>query len=198
MSVYFLESPRELFSETMSRVAEEQSLEVSPSVELYLTELLMDSLVTSDALRSTLSEPLAVRLARAQDGELSQRFVALRELGDQVLLIQSFFPECWERRGLDSDYTTQVGTSAYLGAASLLHAPSSPSQAEDTLTLLGREFARLAGFLHAVALRLFSGGQNRMPQVVRLLERFLSTGHHQAENDLRALGLSVGRKRALH
>src|SRR5262245_62673777 len=94
----------------------------------YLVALLTDFAHPDPGRGDTFERPLAFLLHEALHTTGAERFQRLRALGDGVLYLTGFFGDHIEICGVDMAYVTNVGATAYRGAATMLRRPIGRSE----------------------------------------------------------------------
>lgn len=187
MSQSIVASPKEFFSLTVKEAIESTHTEATPLIENYLVNLLQfyvnaDNLfdeVTEDGKRR--QETLAERLLRAASAEPPLRLELFKRLGDSALYVSGFFGESLKRKVVDIDYYADMGCAAYATLAQDceedLYAP--------VYSEFSRRFLQFADVLSFIAERSFV--QSNV-DILRLYERYVTTGSDVAKNRLFELG----------
>lgn len=145
-------------------------VETASATQSYLVNLLT-SFSVSHRIQS-LFEPLVMQLAKARSASGPERASRMRDLGDASLFVCGFFPDSFERRGLDRAYVVAMGGHAYLVVG---EATRGLGDASD-----GRVFVELAERFHELA-RVLDEVRERTAlctdaAIVRLYERFMHSG----------------------
>ena len=145
-------------------------VETAAATERYLVDLLTSFSVS--ARIQNLFEPLVSQLAKARNASGPERANRMRELGDVSLFVCGFFPDSFERRGLDRAYVVAMGGHAYLVVG---EATRRVGDASD-----GHVFVELAERFHELA-RVLDEVRERTSlctdaAVIRLYERFCESG----------------------
>ncbi len=171
------------FRERLLAVLERRRLQIGPTTEFYLVELLARHAAGPGP---EMERPLALTLAEAvATEEPAERYRRFRDLGDAALLACGFFSEHCERRGVSRRYVTALGRRAYRQARDL--APWSGRAAlPEALQELAERFERFAVALDD----LRESTSLRTPQdIVRLYDRWRRSHSPVVAERLRALGV---------
>jgi len=185
-------SVREFFGERVARALRDLRLETGPATEGYLVGLLSGYAVSEQI--QVLAHPLVALLQRAMEARGADRQLRLRELGDAALFLSGFFPDSFERRGLDATYAATMGGRAYLLAGS----QDRDDARRQVLSELARRFVEFVRVIDEVREQtaLSSDGA-----VLQLYERWLRSGSPAVERRLARRGVHATRARrsgALH
>lgn len=176
----------EFFGEHVAHAMRDLKVETSAQTQGYLVDLLSGYTV-SHRIHS-LAVPLAALLKRATEAAGAQQLALLRELGDAALFLCGFFPDSFDRRGVDRTYVVTMGGRAYL-----LVGRNDRDQARAAVfaELSGR-FGELAGVLDEVRERTAMCTEGA---IVRMYERWLESGSPALARRLRRHGLHPVRMR---
>ena len=172
------------FGEHVARALRDLRLTTEPATEGYLVGLLSGYAVSEQI--QVLAQPLVALLQRALDAQGSERQLRMRELGDAALFLSGFFPDSFERRGLDAGYAASMGGRAYLLAGS----QDRNGARRQVLSELARRFVEFARVLDEVRERtaLSTDGE-----VLRLYERWLHSGSPAVARRLARRGVNAPR-----
>jgi hypothetical protein len=179
-------SVREFFGEHVARALRDLRLETGPATEGYLVGLLSGYAVSEQI--HVLAHPLVGLLQRAMEATGPDRQLRLRELGDAALFLSGFFPDSFERRGLDATYAATMGGRAYLLAGS----QDRDGARRLVLSELARRFVEFVRVLDEVREQtaLSSDGA-----VLQLYERWLRSGSPAVARRLARRGVHAARTR---
>lgn len=163
-------------------------VETAAATERYLVDLLT-SFSVSERIQQ-LFEPLVTQLAKARNASGPERANRMRDLGDTSLFVCGFFPDSFERRGLDRGYVVAMGGHAYLvvGEATKRWGDAAGPNYRD-----GSVFVELAARFHELA-RVLDEVRERTSlctdaEVVRLYERFRQSGSPEVLRRLHRRGV---------
>jgi Mor family transcriptional regulator len=172
-------SSRDFFAELVEEALRKRKVKTSPLVQTYLTELLQVYVSSGHpAPNSTLAE----MLMRAQQAERTVRVELLRKLGDTSLYISGFFGDSLKRKIVDIDYYASMGGMAY---GSLSKEVDNTQQAE-----IFEEFSeRFLDFVDVLTYVSQITSVQTNQDVLRLYDRYLSTGSELAREQLTELGV---------
>ena len=177
---------RTFFVEHVSEAMRDLRVETRAETQGYLVDLLSGFSVSEGV--PALSEPLALLLRRAVDAQGADKLARLRELGDAALFLCGFFPDSFDRRGVDRTYVVTMGGRAYLVVG---RNDSDQARAAVFSELAGR-FGELAGVLDEVRERTAMCTEGA---IVRMYERWLESGSPALARRLRRRGLHPVRMR---
>jgi hypothetical protein len=179
-------SVREFFGEQVARALRDLRLETGPATEGYLVGLLSGYAVSEQI--QVLAHPLVVLLQQALEAPGPDRQLRLRQLGDAALFLSGFFPDSFERRGLDPTYAATMGGRAYHLAGS----QDRDGARRLVLSELAQRFVEFVRVLDEVRERtaLSSDGE-----VLQLYERWLRSGSPAVARRLARRGVNASRAR---
>jgi hypothetical protein len=170
----------------LGEVLREQCVAADPATEHYLVQLL-----ATYATHPVDETPLALKLLAAREAAPPERRKQLREVGDTSLFVSGFWSDSFARRVVDVDYYIGLGGSAY-GELARTGTGWTRDPFGDVYSELADKFARFVGVLTALS-RCFMPAST--PQdVLKLYERYRSTGNGWARRQLAALGVAVPEK----
>jgi hypothetical protein len=180
------------FVECVDEAVAAQGIEIDDHVRAYLVNLLTSfaqrkALITED-LDDLLSEPIAIQVLKAMQATPSKRFQLLRQVGDFSLYIVGFFSESFDRSIVDSSYYCDMGAGAYKHAADTLRHGGLDNPFRQLYGRLAVRFREIADLLNGVSERCF----HQDSDILRLYDRFLTTGSRRVAARLAQLGVAVG------
>jgi hypothetical protein len=173
---------RAFFGETLQTVLAEVSVAPTEAAKAYLVALMADFADPARAPGTSFDEPLTLSLERALEARAPERFDRLRQFGDAVLYVSSFFAENLARRGVPLGYVSALGSRAYRSAAQSLGVLGKgellrDDGGSDTLFVeLGDKFQGFVGLLEKVAERLLASGHPSHKSTLEVYERWLRSG----------------------
>jgi hypothetical protein len=177
----FSASMSDYFKEQIVAAIDSRKLHTAPLTVEYLTHLL-EHYAVSQNLFANRKATLAEMYLKAFSPETPNRAELLKSLGDVSLYISGFFGDSLNRKIVDIDYYADMGGAAYGGLAVLID--------EDPHVPVYQEFSQR--FMEFVDLLTFVS-QRTMIQtnsdLLRLYDRYVSTGSRLAEEQLIAKGL---------
>lgn len=181
-------SPKDFFLEALENAFQHLKIEASLLSKNYLVDLLQFYMVaknlfdvdgeTGRARRDTLAETYL----RAQNLPASQKREVLKKLGDTSLYISGFFGDSLNRKIVDIDYYAEMGGAAYSSLSNLT--------TDEQLSSVYSDFAKR--FLNFVDALTFMSQQSLVQSnedLLRLYDRYVSTGSRLAEERLREKGV---------
>jgi hypothetical protein len=176
------------FHEILTAALRSEHVKVKDATEYYLVHLLCN--YTSAQLNP---EPLGMKLAQAAGAEPSERVRLLQEVGDTALTTSGLFGESLTRRTISIDYYVRLGRTAYSQLA------TTPRLLSALLREVCDELAERFPNLVEVLVSLRSNINLCVPDdVVKLYERWQSTGSSYLEHRLRMSGVLLPRTRTSH
>jgi len=169
-SIDSCEAVQDFFLGEVRDAMQDLRVETAADTERYLVDLLTSFSVSSRI--QNLFEPLVLQLAKARNASGPERANRMRELGDVSLFVCGFFPDSFERRGLDRGYVVALGGHAYLVVGEATRRVGDGSD--------GRVFVELSERFHELA-RVLDEVRERTAlctdaALVRLYERFCVSG----------------------
>lgn len=183
-------SLREFFKGLLTRVAQEQQLDLAEMTEFYLVNLLSefafaDRLFTEDEGGRKDTEPLAVLYHRAMTQAREERIRTLRRLGDVSLYKAGFFKDSLREAVVGPEYYIQMGGAAYGQVADLAPATS----ISGTYRELCLKFRDVVDVLEEIAARgLVSNGP---AGTLKVYEAWARTGSERLQRVLVDAGVLV-------
>jgi hypothetical protein len=181
---------RTFFVEHVTEAMRDLQVEAAAATQGYLVDLLSGFSV-SERIQS-LAEPFVVMLQRALQTTGPERLTRLRDLGDAALFICGFFPDSFDRRGLTRTYVVGMGGRAYLVVAEATARSQAARARSEVFVELGGRFHDMARVLDEVRERTAMCTNGEM---VRLYERWCSSGSPALANRLRRRGVHPQRPR---
>jgi hypothetical protein len=182
-------SAQEYFRELVSDALAHRSLRIQEVTEFYLVNLLAqhlkrDRLFGGGEAGETSTEPLALMLKAALEGNREERYRHLRRLGDTSLFVSGFFGDSLARSLVDVSYYIAMGERAY----DALSEARGPSGMQQLFGELAERFAQFVDLFAEIA-ELSDLSSNR--GLIRLYERFLLTGSERVADRLRERGVAL-------
>jgi len=165
-------------------------VETAAATERYLVDLLT-SFSVSERIQN-MFEPLVSQLAKARNASGPERANRMRDLGDTSLFVCGFFPDSFERRGLDRAYVVAMGGHAYLVVSEATRRWGDSSDGS-VFVELGERFHEIARVLDEVRERTALCTD---AAVVRLYERFRESGSPALLRRLHRRGVHPQRARS--
>lgn len=178
-----LHSVSEFFHTALTTAMKSQQVATTESTEFYLVNLL-----TEYATTTVDEEPLALKLAQANEAGPGERARTLKEVGDTSLYVSGFFADSLARRLVDVDYYISMGGSAY-GQLARMNSRGAPAGLfREVYDELADKFPRFVEVLSEIRAHTnFTSSSN----VIRLYEQWRATGSEWLEKRLRASGVML-------
>ena len=107
------ESPMEYFKRLVEGALAHQRVQSTEHTTFYVVNLLAAFVCPPRESADALSEPLAVRFARAMQTAGIEQRQGLRLVGDVSLFLSGFFGDSFTRKVVDIDYYISLGGYAY-------------------------------------------------------------------------------------
>ena len=181
-------SPRDYFFEALERAFQHLKIDASPLSKNYLVELLQfymfarNLFAIDEETGRSKRETLAEMYLTAQNQPPNQKMELLKKLGDTSLYISGFFGDSLNRKVVDIDYYAEMGGAAYGSLSSI-----TPDQ---NLSMVYSSFAsRFLEFVDALTYISQSSQIQSNEDLLRLYDRYVSTGSRLAEEQLRERGV---------
>jgi hypothetical protein len=170
---------RPWFHERLDDALGRGRVDAQPETRAYLVELL--AMVGIGRRGAPGDVPLALQLRDAREASGFERLQRYRALGDEALVLNGFFGDHLERRGVSASYVCAVGGSAYESAGTLAQASLSEAVRIPVYRELASKFARFCEVLDEVR----ESTVLRTPQdIVRLYDKWRRTGSSKAAERL--------------
>jgi hypothetical protein len=177
-------SPQDYFLEVLEHAFQHLKLEASPLSKTYLVGLLQfymfaKNLFTVDEKTGRYKrETLAELYLKSQNLPPTQKMELLKKLGDTSLYISGFFGDSLNRKVVDIDYYAEMGGTAY------------DSLARITGEIVYKDLSqRFLGFVDALTYVSQQASLQSNGDLLRLYDRYVSTGSKLAEEQLREKGM---------
>jgi hypothetical protein len=181
------------FQEVVGEAVRTRQVDATDQAMSYLVALLTDFAHPDPVRGDTFERPLAFLLHEAMHTAGAERFQRLRALGDGVLYLTGFFGDHIETRGVDLAYVTNVGATAYRGAATMLRRPigevSQQGGEDNVFAELSTKFEQFVEVITVVAETTLAQQAKSELGVLKLYERWLRSGSATLARELGARGL---------
>lgn len=191
-------SPGDFFRDLVRKGFERRKLDTFPHVESYVVQLLQHYLdarnlfdpefdETGRRIPKTLAE-MYLTANNAEDQHIKVEL--LKKLGDRSLYMSGFFGDSLQRKLVDVDYYVNMGGVAYATLASCVR--------EDTSARIYETISkRFIEFVDVLTYISHSSFIKSNESVLRLYDRYLTTGSELAREKLHEMGvLSLGKDQA--
>jgi hypothetical protein len=191
MSAFLFISPEQHFSEALKEALEQRRVKSFPYLETYLVHMLkhyLDSrnLFTPQSTHGDSNENPPQTLAEmylvAMNSEASRRKDIMKTLSDRSLYLAGFFGDSLQKKLVDIDYYSEMGSAAYLNLASWTK--------EDHLCAVYRTFSkRFLEFVEVLSYMSEKSAVQADQNVLRLYDKYLKTGSEVAREKLTQMGI---------
>lgn len=180
-------SPKDFFLESLERAFQHLKIQASPLSKNYLVDLLQfymfaKNLFGDDESGRARRETLAEMYMTAQSQPINRRIEILKKLGDTSLYISGFFGDSLNRKLVDIDYYAEMGGAAYGSLSSIT--------SDENLSVVYSGFSnRFLQFVDALTYISQRSQIQTNEDLLRLYDRYVSTGSRLAEEQLRERGV---------
>lgn len=191
-------SPGDFFRDLVRKGFERRKLDTFPHVESYVVQLLQHYLDARnlfdpefDEAGRRIPKTLAEMYLTANNAEDQHiKVELLKKLGDRSLYMSGFFGDSLQRKLVDVDYYVNMGGVAYATLASCVR--------EDTSARIYETISkRFIEFVDVLTYISHSSFIKSNESVLRLYDRYLTTGSELAREKLHEMGvLSLGQDQA--
>jgi hypothetical protein len=179
------------FRDEITDARKQIDINISEMTEYYLVNLLCDySRPDTQALPG--EEPLAMLYKKALEASPLERIQILKTLGDVALYASGFFVEYIEQSIVDKDYYHGMGGSAYHSLADIMTVKHQCDGVAEIYSQLAEQFSHVAYLLNEISDRSRSH-QNSETDLIRLYERWQTTGDEKLKQQLLDHGFYLGR-----
>lgn len=166
---------------------EKRKLKTSPLVSVYLVDLLDFYLISENLYpnknESERSETLAEMYLKAASATQEVKVDLLKKLGDTSLYISGFFGDSLKRKIVDIDYYAEIGGSAY---DCLARVAGEKSPQYEVFSEISFGFLKFVDVLTLISQKSLI---QKNSDVLRLYDRFVTTGSELAKEQLAEKGL---------
>lgn len=181
-------SPKDYFLEVLETAFQHLKMDASHLSKSYLVELLQFYMLAKNLFSLDEEtgrykrETLAELYLRAQNQPVTQKIELLKKLGDTSLYISGFFGDSLNRKVVDIDYYAEMGGTAYDSLSKIT--------ADEKLSQVYSDFShRFLGFVDALTFISQHSALQSNGDLLRLYDRYISTGSRLAEEQLREKGM---------
>jgi hypothetical protein len=181
-------SPKDYFFEELEHAFQHLKIPASPLSKTYLVDLLQFYMLSKNLFSvdeetgRNKRETLAELYLRSQNLPSTQKMELLKKLGDTSLYISGFFGDSLNRKVVDLDYYAEMGCAAYNSLAKIT--------ADETLSVIYSDFSsRFLKFVDALTYVSQKSSLQSNGDLLRLYDRYVSTGSRLAEEQLREKGM---------
>jgi hypothetical protein len=161
------ETPIEYFKRLVEGALAHQRVQSSEHTTFYVVNMLAAFVCPPRETADALSEPLAMRLARAMQTAGVEQRQGLRLVGDVSLFLSGFFADSFTRKVVDIDYYISLGGYAY-GRLSLRDTEGRAR----VFSELAEKFTSFVDVLSEVSERSSTSSSS---DILRLYEKWLRT-----------------------
>lgn len=191
MSAFLFISPEQHFSEALKEALEQRKVKSFPHLETYLIHMLkhyLDSrnLFTPQSTHGENSENPPETLAEmyliAINSENSRKKEIMKTLADRSLYLAGFFGDSLQKKLVDIDYYSEMGSAAYFNLSTWTK--------EDHLIEVYKTFSkRFIEFVEVLSYMSEKSAVQADQNVLRLYDLYLKTGSEMAREKLTQMGI---------
>ena len=191
MSAFLFISPEQHFSEALKEALEQRKVKSFPHLETYLVHMLKHYLDSRNlfAPHSTHGEQmenppetLAEMYLVAMNSEALRKKEIMKTLADRSLYLAGFFGDSLQKKVVDIDYYSEMGSAAYFNLASWTK--------EDHLSEVYQTFSkRFVEFVEVLSYMSEKSAVQADQNVLRLYDKYLKTGSEAAREKLNQMGI---------
>lgn len=184
---FLLMSPEQHFSEVLKEACVERKIKTYPQVETYLVHLLKHYLNSKNLHQNheegkKQPDTLAEMYLTAMNSESPKNKELMKALADRALYVSGFFGDSLQRKLVDIDYYSDIGSAAYSNLAVWTK--------EDTVANIYKTFSkRFLDFVEILSYISEKSNVQTDQNVLRLYERYMKTGSKLAQDKLVELGV---------
>lgn len=172
------------FSQVVDEAVATRRLQISTGIRSYLGGLLA-GFASKPPVQEALRRPVTLLLQEALGAPASERFDKLKVLGDGSLYIAGIFQEHLEAQGVDINYVSSIGATAYRNASTIM---VREEPAEDLFGEMASKFFLLVDVLREVADAFFAGSALGSEGDLKIYSRWEKTGSARLGRELIARG----------
>lgn len=191
MSAFLFISPEQHFSEALKEALEQRKVKSFPHLETYLIHMLkhyLDSrnLFTPHSTHGENNENPPETLAEmyliAMNSENARKKEIMKTLADRSLYLAGFFGDSLQKKLVDIDYYSEMGSAAYFNLSTWTK--------EDHLSEVYKTFSkRFVEFVEVLSYMSEKSAVQADQNVLRLYDLYLKTGSEMAREKLNQLGI---------
>jgi hypothetical protein len=188
---FLLMSPEQHFTEVLQEACKQRKIKSFPMMDAYLVHLLKHYLDSKNLFTpfqdDSIDKPpqtLAEMYLVAMNSETPKNREIMKILADRTLYLTGFFGDSLQRKIVDIDYYTNIGSAAYHNLAVWTK--------EDTVASIYKTFSsRFMDFVEVLSYISEKSSVQTDQNVLRLYERYIKTGSELAREKLTALGIAT-------
>lgn len=193
MSDFLFISPEQHFSEALKEAFEQRRIKTNPHLETYLIQLLKHYLDSRNLFAPVSThgenvenppETLAEMYLIAMNADSPKNKEIMKTLADRTLYLTGFFGDSLQKKLVDIDYYSEMGSVAYFNLSAWTK--------EDHLSNMYKTFSKR--FLEFVEVLNYMSEKSSIQadqNVLRLYEKYLKTGSEIAREKLAELGIAT-------
>lgn len=182
MSAFLFISPEQHFSEALKEALEQRKVKSFPHLETYLIHMLKHYLDSRNLFNENQPQTLAESYLIAMNSEATRRKEIMKTLADRSLYTAGFFGDSLQKKLVDIDYYSEMGSAAYLNLASWTK--------EDHLCEVYKTFSkRFLEFVEVLSYMSEKSAVQADQNVLRLYDKYLKTGSEVAREKLNQMGI---------
>jgi len=193
MSAFLFISPEQHFSEALKEALEQRKVKSYPHLETYLVHMLKHYLDSRNLFRPHSThgennenppETLAEMYLIAMNSENTRKKEIMKTLADRSLYLAGFFGDSLQKKLVDIDYYSEMGSAAYFNLATWTK--------EDHLSEVYKTFSkRFIEFVEVLSYMSEKSAVQADQNVLRLYDLYLKTGSEMAREKLNQLGIAT-------
>lgn len=182
MSEFLFISPEQHFSEALKEALEQRKVRSFPYLETYLVHMLKHYLDSRNLFSEDAPQTLAEMYLTAMNAETSRKKEIMKTLADRSLYLAGFFGDSLQKKLVDIDYYSEMGSAAYFNLANWTK--------EDHLSEVYNTFSkRFVEFVEVLSYMSEKSAVQADQNVLRLYDKYLRTGSEMAREKLTQMGI---------
>jgi len=191
MSEFVFISPEQYFTEAVKEAFEQTKVKSFPHLETYLVHMLKHYLDSKNLFKPIAThaesfekppETLAEMYLLAMNAESPKNKEIMKVMADRSLYLSGFFKESLQKKLVDLDYYSEMGSAAYYNLA----AWTKEDHLNEVYKTFSSRFLDFVDVLNYISDKAQVQGDN---DVLRLYEKYIKTGSEVAREKLSQLGI---------
>lgn len=184
MSAFLFISPEQHFSEALKEALEQRKVRSFPHLETYLVHMLKHYLDSRNLFNEDAPQTLAEMYLVAMNSETTRKKEIMKTLADRSLYLAGFFGDSLQKKLVDIDYYSEMGSAAYFNLANWTK--------EDHLSEVYKTFSkRFIEFVEVLSYMSEKSAVQADQNVLRLYDKYLKTGSEMAREKLTQMGITT-------